>query len=226
MTEKPPSTRPVGVLLTACLAISVSLHVALFFLAAYVCLIPSPRISGYLEVSELVPAMAPHISAAAPSPARIHEPPEHTGMQQPPPIAADRVEVVPEPSTAYEAKTTPLGLGMTYGYVTSLADGVTLRDDIREYYALLVEKINRIWWEQAAQRGGTSYQDGIIEVVVQRDGTLIDRRIRKSTGSREVDRSMLATAEQAAPLPHLPATYELPVFMAPLRIKAPSHLFR
>ena len=69
-------------------------------------------------------------------------------------------------------------------------------------------------------------QDGIFEVLVQRDGNFDSMRILQGTGSREADRLVLEIIRNASPFPPLPSTYELDIFRAPLRIKAPSYLFR
>ena len=121
---------------------------------------------------------------------------------------------------------TPLGLGMTHGYFSGLADGRSLRDDIRGYYFEMVEKINREWWEKAGLLKEPLRQDGIFELVVQRDGTIVSIRILQGSGSSEADRLLTEIIRTASPLPPLPSTYELGLFRAPLRIKAPSFLFR
>jgi protein TonB len=120
----------------------------------------------------------------------------------------------------------PLGLGMTHGYFSGLADGRTLKDDVRGYYFEMVEKINREWWSQAAQLKEPILQDGIFDVVLQRDGTIVSIQVRQKTGLPEADRLLLEIIKNASPLPPLPSTYELGMFRAPLKIKAPSFLFR
>lgn len=121
---------------------------------------------------------------------------------------------------------TPLGLGMTHGFFSGLADGRTLRDDIRGYYFEMVEKINNEWWDKAGQLKEPLRQDGIFELLIQRDGTIVSIRIMQGTGLVEADRLLTEIIGNASPLPPLPATYDLGLFRAPLRIKAPSFLFR
>ena len=121
---------------------------------------------------------------------------------------------------------TPLGLGMTYGYFSGLADGRSLRDDIRGYYFEMVEKINREWWEKAGLLKEPLRQDGVIELLVQRDGTVVAIQILQGTGVGEADRLLMEIIRNASPLPPLPVTYDPGLFRAPLRIKAPSFLFR
>ncbi len=120
----------------------------------------------------------------------------------------------------------PLELGMTHGYFSGLAGGRTLRDDIRGYYFEMVEKINREWWNQAGLLKEPIHQDGIFDVLLQRDGTIVSIQIRQGTGLPEADRLLVEIIRKASPLPPLPSTYELGMFRAPLRIKAPSALFR
>ena len=121
---------------------------------------------------------------------------------------------------------TPLGLGMTHGYFSSLSDGRSLRDDIRGYYFEMVEKINREWWDRAGLLKEPLRQDGIFELLIQRDGTIVSIRTLRGTGSSEADRLLSEIIRNASPLSPLPSTYELDLFKAPLRVKAPSFLFR
>lgn len=148
--------------------------------------------------------------------------------------AKPAAEAAPEQSAESTARagqeggvmSTPLGLGMTHGYFSGLADGRTLRDDIRGYYFEMVEKINKEWWEKAGLLKEPLRQDGIFELLIQRDGTIVSIRILQGTGLVEADRLLTEIIKKASPLPPLPDTYNLELFRAPLRIKAPSFLFR
>ncbi|WP_223921696.1 TonB C-terminal domain-containing protein [Geobacter sp. AOG2] len=121
---------------------------------------------------------------------------------------------------------TPLGFGMTYGYVSSLAEGRSLREDIRGYYFELVEKINREWWKRAEGLKEPIRRDGIIELYLGLDGSIVSQRIYQGTGSREADQVLMDAIKAVAPFPPLPANFDQKTFIAPLRIKAPSFLFR
>lgn len=121
---------------------------------------------------------------------------------------------------------TPLGLGMSHGYFSMLADGKSLRDDIRAYYFEMVEKINREWWDKAALLNEPLRADGIFEIIIQRDGTVVSLRLIRGSGSKAADRLIADSIIKASPLPPLPSTYEMDQFNAPLRIKAPLSLFR
>lgn len=187
----------------------------------------SERVS-YLEMSDLVsappaPATAT-LSAVVPpkEPSRSSFP---KPVQTPSPTVESATST-PERVVNEDIRTTPLGLGMAYGFVSSLGNGATLRDDIREYYLVLVEKINKVWWERAGLLSDAIGQDGIAVIVIQRDGTLVDRGISRGTGSQEVDQALLDSIDKAAPLPALPASFGQDVFTAPLKITAPSRLMR
>jgi protein TonB len=115
---------------------------------------------------------------------------------------------------------------MTHGYFSMLADGKTLRDDVRAYYSEMVEKINREWWDKARLLKEPLREDGVYEIVIQRDGTIMAQQLVRSTGSREADQLIAEIIKKASPLPPLPATYQLDQFQVPLKIKAPLSLFR
>ena len=121
---------------------------------------------------------------------------------------------------------TPLGLGMTHGYFSSLADGKSLRDDIRDYYFELVQKINRAWWDKAVQLKEPLRQDALFELRIQRDGTIVSVQIVTGSGSNEVDRLLVDVIMKASPLSPLPPSFDQNLFRAPLRIRAPSFFFR
>jgi protein TonB len=135
-----------------------------------------------------------------------------------------------EPSGSQEKQdekaSSSLGLGMANGYFTGLADGRSLRDDIRGYYLEMVERINREWWDKAGLLKEPLRQDGIFELLIQREGTVVSIRIVQGTGSAEADQLLTEIIRKASPLPPLPPTYNLSQFLAPLRIKAPLFLFR
>jgi protein TonB len=121
---------------------------------------------------------------------------------------------------------TPLGLGMTHGYFSMLGDGKTLRDDVRAYYSEMVEKINREWWDKAGLLKEPLHEDGIFEIAIQRNGTILEQQLVRSTGSREADQLIAEIIRKSSPLPPLPSAYQLDQFRVPLKIKAPLSLFR
>lgn len=217
------------------LALSLVLHIsaALAFIIA-----GGFRVSGensknlIIQEIELTPLM----STPAKTPEALHDP--HPSMTSTTPTEVqetNKSEQEPETeqpsSTVSSEKTaglmsTPLGLGMTHGYFSGLADGKSLRDDIRGYYFEMVEKINREWWDKAGLLKEPLRQDGIFELLVQRDGTIVSVRMQQGTGSNEADRLLMEIIRKASPLSPLPSSYNLGLFQAPLRVKAPSFLFR
>ena len=115
------------------------------------------------------------------------------------------------------------GLGMTNGYFSTLAEGKTLRPDIREYYLAMLRRVNEKWW--VARNGQTGrLRDAIIDVVVARDGTVVYFSLARSSGDPAWDKIMLKSLESASPLPPLPESYTDEFFRAPLRFVAPLNL--
>lgn len=228
LTEEFRSTRPVSIVFAVCLSVSIGLHIVSVMMVAYIWTTPSggSKVS-YLEMSDLVPASvsSPPRSLSAP----VHIPTDLAQPHQepvPPPAKPAELPDNVGGTNSGDVRATPLGLGMAYGFVSSLGDGASLREDIREYYLVLVEKINTVWWERAAVLSSAIEQDGIVVIAVQHDGTLIERGIRRGTGSPEVDQALLDSIDKAAPLPPLPASFGRNVFAAPLKITAPSRLLR
>jgi len=219
------------------LAASIALHGG----AAVLILVASGSNRSRMHSSSILiedVALTPSISSpakTAPAP-----PPQQPPVLKPsvPPVAATADQSAPaplpeQPSTSAGSPredsrltSTPLGLGMMHGYFSSLADGRTLREDIRSYYFEMVGNINRLWWENAKDLKDPLRQDGIFELLILRDGTIVSVRVMQSTGSTEADRLAADIIKSSSPLPALPSSYELGLFRAPLRIKAPSFVFR
>lgn len=216
------------------LAISLMLHLlaVVFILAAGSTIRNAPVISGMLvenvALSPTISRPKPAETLPATSPPETEPPSDVTPGEKPlqappapqPPLQGKASEEI------RELMTTPLGLGMTYGYISSLAEGRSLREDIRGYYVELVDKINREWWKRADGLKEPIRRDGIIELYLQPDGFIISQRIYQGTGSREADQVLRDVIKAVSPLPPLPASFDQKVFLAPLRIKAPSNLFR
>ncbi|WP_168206020.1 TonB C-terminal domain-containing protein [Geobacter sp. FeAm09] len=216
------------------LATSLMLHLlaVVFMFAAGGAVRSMPAVSGILvENVTFAPAIGPAKPAEplpAPAPPEAAPPPEVSPDAKPdqtaPAAPAAATEKVSEGMK--ELMATPLGLGMTHGYISSLAEGRSLREDIRGYYFELVEKINREWWKRAEGLKEPIRRDGIIELYLRPDGSVITLRIYQGTGSREADQVLLDVIKSVSPLPPLPAGFDQKMFLAPLKIKAPSSLFR
>ena len=116
------------------------------------------------------------------------------------------------------------GLGLTTGYFSSLAEGETLRKDIRDYYFSMLREINEKWWLNNEGHSG-GLRGAIVQIVVARNGMIVDKTIIRSSGNPSFDRAIFQTLEKANPLPPLPDDYQLNYFSAPLRFIAPLNLF-
>ena len=116
------------------------------------------------------------------------------------------------------------GLGLTTGYFSSLAEGETLRNDIRDYYFSMLREINEKWWLNNEEHSG-GLGGAIVQIVVARNGMIVDKTFIRSSGNPSFDRSILQALEKASPLPPLPPDYQLNYFSAPLRFNAPLNLF-
>ncbi len=125
-----------------------------------------------------------------------------------------------QPEAVQEAS---LGLGMTSGYFTSIGDGDTLRDDIREYYFEMLRRVNEKWWLNSDGHG-KGRRSAVFYLVIARDGKIIDRMLVESSGNPACDKAMLQALEAASPLPPLPETYRGDFFQAPLRFNLPLNL--
>ncbi len=116
-----------------------------------------------------------------------------------------------------------LGLGMTKGYFRSLAQGESLRGDIRGYYLNLLQDINAKWWVDQSI-ANKSISAILINVAIARNGEIVAQEIVRSSGDIIYDRAVLAALVAAGPLPPLPPSYEDNVFIAPLRLMPPLNL--
>ena len=116
-----------------------------------------------------------------------------------------------------------LGLGLSLGYFSSLAEGRTLRDDIKEYYFTLLRKVNEQWWLIGAGTVRTP-RIPVLTVVLNRNGDLLNRVIEQGSGDPEFDRKILRSVDGAAPFPPLPPTYREQYFTVPIRMVPPLNL--
>ncbi|MBK5274118.1 MAG: TonB C-terminal domain-containing protein [Desulfuromonadales bacterium] len=116
-----------------------------------------------------------------------------------------------------------LGFGLTSGQFSSIADGETLRGDIREYYFNMLRVINEKWWLSKPGRF-RGVREVIVNVVIERNGVIIRKELLKSSGNPDFDRSILKSLETASPLPALPKNFPLEYFIAPLRFVVPLNL--
>lgn len=229
--DSTPSLSTHGQIGSYALASSLALHL-LAFVLVIVGLGASPRHSPpqaiFVDTLSLPPLPPQTISPPETTAVQSEAALEQTPTPDEPSVTTPPVDAPApaEQTTLRETVTsTELGLGMAHGYVSSLADGTTLREDIRGYYFELVSRINREWWQRAEHLKQPIRHDGLFELVVQKDGTVLAMRLRRGTGSREADAILQEVLAQVSPLPPLPLTYEDTIFVAPIRLKAPSILF-
>ncbi len=116
-----------------------------------------------------------------------------------------------------------IALGITNGYFSSLAEGQTLHDDIRDYYFTILRAINEKWWV-ASESHASAYRRAMISVVIGRDGNVVKAEIRQGSGSYSYDKSLLKALEAASPFPPLPKQYRMGYFEAPLVFNPPLNL--
>lgn len=213
------------------LALSLVLHIGAALLVVFASSAGrSVRTPGSIIIQEvdLTPSISTAPTAVPPSPP-APAPPEPEAAEK-----AEQPEQAANPEQQSSAQhieqarifqSTPLGMGMTQGYFAGLADGMSLREDIRDYYFEMVGNINREWWDRSKTLTEPLRQDGVVELTILRDGTIVTIRMLQRTGSREADRLLMESLQNSRLAP-LPASYKLDLFAVPLRIKAPSSLFR
>lgn len=119
---------------------------------------------------------------------------------------------------------TSLGFGMSRGYFNSLAEGKTLRGDIREYYFDMLRRLNEVWWAHGVQNMPTGKREALVNLEISRDGILLGRYLARSTGDPQLDKAILGVIDAASPFPPLPQSYEERTFTAPLRLARPLNL--
>lgn len=212
----------------ACLVLSVTIHMVTVVALLLAGKTPrQPAVAGFIEMKDFA-ASRPPSSPEIRMPAPRRPPPDQ--LQTPAPEAkqeaAQKVDSTAPAAPFADILATPLGQGMANGFFSTLAEGRTLRDDIRGYYFELLERINDRWWQKAATLRDSAPRGGVVEVLIGRDGTLYGARLLSDTGSREVDRAIIDVLSAASPFSPLPASYEPDLFRAPLRFTAPSNLFR
>lgn len=218
------------------IAASVGLHLVC---AAILLSLPQGPSSGpsatWVDLGSIAtpPPLTAPAKAAAPTPAAVKPvavKPEMVEPQESPaaePAAAEDVaseEPAPpaQPAVAENLPMNSLGIGLTKGFFKGLGNGETLRDDVREYYLAMLERINEKWWMDPQLEKRLS--SIVINVKVARDGEIIDIMVLASSGDRRYDRAVLAALAAANPLPPLPDHFNREVFEAPIRLVPPLNL--
>lgn len=151
--------------------------------------------------------------------------------EQVPPLQTEAEKLLQEAQSAVQSvseapeglQKVSFGLGLLNGHFGTIADGRSLRDDMREYHLSLLRALNENWW-----RNGNKYEginSAIVNIMVSRDGEIINAQIIQSSGNHGYDRTMVKAMLSAGPLPPLPTHYDSPVFTAPIRFNPPLTLF-
>lgn len=232
MEHHPHLHRPAGTLFAGTLVLSLALHLSF---AALTSLFPG-RLTGLASESivmvDLTDAAAPltklPVGAAAVqrpvSPARkqmVLPTPEEKVLPAPSPTPVEELPPPVPPQTSASS----LSVGLTRGFFRSLADGETLRGEVREYYFELVKRVNEQWWDAANGTGmEPGLQEALVTITVRKNGELLDVRLIRSSGNDQYDRLIMDTLQAASNLPPLPDNYPGEFFQAPLRLMAPRGL--
>lgn len=211
---------------TRMVAASVLLHLVLstpFFItgrwsrpSAY-----APLVDLSLEQPSPGPAsVTPPLQKPAEIPAVL--PPEQPAVESSSSTAKDQ----PPPATpvADPFQQTSFGLGISRGFFRSIADGQSLKPDIKDYYFAMLEKINASWWANGGSTRDGVVQEPLIDVLVGRNGEIIRKMLVRSSGNPAYDRDILRAVDAAAPLPALPESFGGDVFEAPVKLVAPRGL--
>ena len=171
---------------------------------------------------------SPQPAATAPPQPELVEPPPAPLAETPVDQhkAADQNTAQPAvvKSTPDPLQQTSFGLGISRGYFKSIAEGQTLRSDIKDYYFAMLEKINESWWANSGQNRDGVMREPLIDVWVARNGEIINKSLLKSSGNPAYDREILRAVDAAAPLPALPESFDGDIFQAPVRLVAPRGL--
>ncbi len=138
-----------------------------------------------------------------------------------PPAAEQNSQPAAETATSNPLQQTSFGLGISRGYFKSIADGQSLRPDIRDYYFAVLDKINDSWWKLGSIKQKVVTREPVIDVWIARNGEVVNKSVLKSSGSPAYDRMMLEAVDAAAPFPALPESYAGDYFEAPVRLVTP-----
>ncbi|MBT1075905.1 energy transducer TonB [Geobacter grbiciae] len=232
MEHHPHLHRPARTLFVGTLVLSLALHLSFAALAS---LFPG-RLTGLASESIVMvdltdaaaPLTKPPVGATAVqrpvSPAQkqmVLPTPEEKALPAPSPTPMEELPPPVPPQTSVSS----LSVGLTRGFFRSLADGETLRGDVREYYFELVERVNEQWWDAASGTGmEPGRQEALVTITVRKNGELLDVRLIRSSGNDQYDRLIMDTLQAASNLPPLPDSYPGEFFQAPLRLMAPRGL--
>jgi TonB family protein len=193
---------------------------------------PGDPTINYLDLTMSEPPAA--VSNPAVPPPELTTPAEDAVVPQaeqtpPPPTEAEKLrqeaqQAVKAAADQPEAmQKVSFGLGLLNGHFGTIADGRTLRNDMREYHLSLLRAINENWWRNGNKFEGVN--SAIVNIMVSRSGEIINAQIMQSSGNPAYDRVLMKSLIDAGPLPPLPPQYESQVFTAPIKFNPPLTLF-
>lgn len=152
-------------------------------------------------------------------------------VEQSPPLPTESEKLQQEAQNAVQSASeqpeamqkVSFGLGLLKGHFGTIADGRSLRDDMRDYHLSLLRAINENWW-----RSGNKYEgmnSAVVNIIISRSGEVINAQIMQSSGNPSYDKTMVKSLLGTGPLPPLPPHFDSPVFIAPIRFNPPLTLF-
>lgn len=192
---------------------------------------PRPAVT-YIDLKSIpAPVTTPAAAEPHPEPEPEPEQPQEEAEPLPPTPPAQQAQAeqpptaAPQPAppqTAVEERSlTSFGMGLTKGYFKPLSDGETLRPEIKEYYANLLQGVNEKWWLEQKDRKVAPI---VVTITVARNGEIMGSTILQSSGNIVYDRAVQKMLESAGPLPPVPANYFGDFFQAPVRLVPPLNL--
>lgn len=147
----------------------------------------------------------------------------------PAPVA--KPESAPAPTPPAYAKPTPqeevrsvMGLGLSRGYFKSIAEGASLRGDVRSYYLDMLQGINEKWWMDEAM-AKKRVSPIMVSITINRKGEIVDQEVMHGSGNSAYDKAVLEAIRKSGPLAPLPPSFEGETFQAPIRLVPPLDLF-
>ncbi|MGD9904654.1 MAG: energy transducer TonB [Vicinamibacterales bacterium] len=156
----------------------------------------------------------PPVAAAPEMVEPVKAPPKKTPPKTPPPKVAPKVTApaakVTTGAQTQRGDTVTETRGQGFGGLSSGAGGVGAQLDVADfccpqYLATMQSRIRDVWESRQASLGTT-----IVRFVVQRDGTMADVQVERSSGNATLDLIATRAIRLARQLPPLPAEYPNP----------------
>lgn len=136
---------------------------------------------------------------------------------------AEQPEVTDQAPVVQQQPRDAFSLGLARGFFNTIANGRTLRPELRDYYLHLLEKVNEKWWAVEVDHRQLRREVMAI-VIIARNGVMVAGRIVKSSGDPILDDLVMKTIVAAAPFEPLPEGFSTDFFQAPIRLVPPLSL--